>query len=76
MKISWQRIFFFSILVIAGILLVTLTINNFAEHTIRWSALYFGCLFGSAFFSAMAALFLKLEILSEQPKCMYLHLLN
>jgi len=30
--------------------------------------LYFGCLFGSAFLSAMAALFLKLEILNEQPK--------
>jgi len=104
MKISWQRIFFFSILVIAGTLLVTLTINYFAKqqpyrgvalaeiskllppetkelgtliinnyreyrsNTVRWSALYFGCLFGSAFLSAMAALFLKLEILNEQPK--------
>jgi len=45
--------------------------NNYHEYranTVRWSAAYFGCLFGSAFLSAMAALFLKLEILGERTK--------
>jgi len=49
----------------------TLIIDNYHEYrsnTVRWSAVYHLCLFGSAFFSAVAALFLKLEILSEQPK--------
>ena len=49
----------------------TLILNNYHEYranTVRWSAVYYGCLFGSAFFSALAALFLKLEILNERPK--------
>jgi hypothetical protein len=49
----------------------TVIINNYHEYranTVRWSAIYFGCLFGSAFFSAMAALILKLEMLGERPK--------
>lgn len=42
--------------------------REFRGNTVRWSAAYFGCLFGSAFLSAMAALFLKLEVLGDQPK--------
>lgn len=49
----------------------TVIINNYHEYranTVRWSAAYYGCLFGSALFSAMAALFLKLDMLGERPK--------
>ena len=42
--------------------------REFRGNTMRWSAAYFGCLFGSAFLSAMAALFLKLEVLVSRPK--------
>ena len=42
--------------------------REFRGNTIRWSAAYFGCLFGSALLSAMAALCLKLELLSGWPK--------
>ncbi len=42
--------------------------REFRGNTVRWSAAYFGCLFGSAFLSAMAALFLKLEVLVSRPK--------
>ena len=44
------------------------TYREFRGNTVRWSAAYFGCLFGSAFFSAMAALILKLELLGDRPK--------
>jgi cytochrome bd-type quinol oxidase subunit 1 len=44
------------------------TYREFRGNTVRWSAAYFGCLFGSAFFSAMAGLLLKLEILGTRPK--------
>jgi hypothetical protein len=49
----------------------TIVINSYHEYranTVRWSAAYYGCLFGSALFSALAALFLKLEMLGERPK--------
>lgn len=42
--------------------------REFRGNTIKWSAAYFGCLFGSAFLSAMAGLLLKLEILGTYPK--------
>jgi hypothetical protein len=44
------------------------TYREFRGNTVRWSAAYFGCLFGSAFLSAMAALILKLELLGDRPK--------
>ena len=48
-----------------------IVVKNYREYrgnTIKWSAAYFGCLFGSAFLSAMAGLLLKLEILGSYPK--------
>ena len=48
--------------------IVVKTYREFRGNSVRWSAAYFGCLFGSAFLSAMAGLFLKLEILASQPK--------
>ena len=48
--------------------LVIKTYREFRANTVRWSAAYFGCLFGSAFLSAMAALVLKLEVLINRPK--------
>jgi len=42
--------------------------HEFRGNTVRWSAAYFGCLFGSASLSALAALFLKLEVLRDSPK--------
>lgn len=44
------------------------TYREYRGNTMRWSAAYFGCLFGSAFFSAVAALLLKLEVLGNRPK--------
>jgi len=44
------------------------TYREFRGNTVRWSAVYFGCLFGSAFLSAMAALLLKLELLADRTK--------
>ena len=49
----------------------SIILDNYHEYranTVRWSAAYYGCLFGSALFSALAALFLKLDMLSERPK--------
>lgn len=48
--------------------IVVKTYREFRGNTIQWSAAYFGCLFGSAFLSAMAGLFLKLELMDSQPK--------
>lgn len=42
--------------------------REFRGNSIRWSAVYFGCVFGSAFLSALAALILKLELLGNYPK--------
>jgi hypothetical protein len=46
-----------------------LVITNYKEYranTVRWSAAYFGCLFGAAFLSACAGVLLKLESLKER----------
>jgi hypothetical protein len=48
--------------------IVLKTYREFRGNTVRWSAAYFGCLFGSAFLSAVAALILKLELLGGRPK--------
>ena len=48
--------------------IVVKTYREFRGNTIKWSAAYFGCLFGSALLSAMAGLVLKLELLDSQPK--------
>ena len=48
-----------------------LVITNYKEYranTVRWSAAYFGCLFGAAFLSACAGVILKLESLKERLK--------
>lgn len=47
----------------------TLVATNYREYranAVRWSAVYFGCLFGAAFLSACAGVLLKLEILKER----------
>lgn len=49
-------------------MIVVKTYREYRGNTIKWSAAYFGCLFGSAFLSAMAGLLLKLEILGSHPK--------
>ena len=41
--------------------------REFRGNAVRWSAVYFGCLFGSALLSALAALILKLELLANRP---------
>ena len=46
-----------------------LVIANYREYranTIRWSAAYYGCLFGAAFLSACAGVLLKLESLKAR----------
>ena len=46
-----------------------LVIANYKEYranTVRWSAAYFGCLFGAAFLSACAGVLLKLESLKAR----------
>lgn len=49
-------------------IIVLKTYREFRGNTIRWSAAYFGCLFGAAFLSAVSALILKLELLCDRPK--------
>jgi hypothetical protein len=46
-------------------------IRNYHEYranAVRWSAAYFGCLFGAAFLSALAGLVLKLDVLQAWPR--------
>ena len=48
----------------------TLVVTNYREYranSVRWSAAYFGCIFGSAFLSALAGVVLKLESLGGKP---------
>jgi hypothetical protein len=48
----------------------TLIIDNYHEYrsnSILWSFAYFGCLFGSAFASALAGVVLKLDVLKDRP---------
>lgn len=47
-----------------------LVIANYREYrtnATQWSLAYFGCLFGSAFASALAGVVLKLDILKDRP---------
>ena len=48
--------------------IVIKTYREYRANTVRWSAAYYGCLFGAALFSALSALVLKLELLDERPK--------
>lgn len=48
--------------------IVLKTYREYRANTVRWSAAYYGCLFGAALFSAMAALILKLELLGNRPR--------
>ncbi len=46
-------------------------IDNYHEYranAARWSGVYFSCLFGAAFLSALAGLVLKLELLQAWPR--------
>jgi hypothetical protein len=48
----------------------TLVVANYREYrsnSVRWSAAYFGCIFGSALLSALAGVVLKLESLAARP---------
>ncbi len=40
--------------------------REYRANAVRWSAAYFGCLFGAALLSACAGILLKLEILKER----------
>lgn len=46
--------------------LVITSYKEYRANTVRWSAAYFGCLFGAAFLSACAGVLLKLESLKER----------
>jgi hypothetical protein len=47
--------------------IVITSYREFRGNAVRWSGAYFGCLFGSAFLSALAALALKLDLLQRWP---------
>jgi len=49
-------------------LVVIKTYHEYRGNAVRWSAAYFGCVFGSALFSALAGLLLKLEVLGSWPR--------
>jgi hypothetical protein len=42
--------------------------REYRANAVRWSAVYWGCVFGSAFLSALAALILKLDLLGKWPR--------
>lgn len=51
--------------------LASLVVDNYREYrgnSVRWSGVYFGCIFGAAALSAFAALFLKLSILDKHER--------
>lgn|SRR5574338_119046 len=48
--------------------LVIETYREYRVNAARWSGVYFTCIFGSAFLSAMAGLVLKLELLQPWPR--------
>jgi len=48
--------------------LVIETYREYRANAARWSGVYFTCIFGSAFLSAMAGLVLKLELLQPWPR--------
>src|SRR5512140_2684531 len=43
------------------------TYREYRANAARWSGVYFTCIFGSAFLSALAGLVLKLELLQAWP---------
>lgn len=45
--------------------LVATNYSEYRANAVKWSAAYFGCLFGAAFLSACAGVLLKLESLKE-----------
>ncbi len=47
--------------------LVVINYREYRANAVRWSAVYFGCLFGAAFLSAYAGVLLKLESLKMHP---------
>jgi hypothetical protein len=48
--------------------LVVANYREYRDYAVRWSAAYFGSVFGSAFLSALAGVLLKLDLLaSHQP---------
>jgi hypothetical protein len=51
--------------------LAELVVDNYREYrgnSVRWSGVYFGCVFGAAALSALAALLLKLSALDGYPR--------
>lgn len=48
--------------------LVIKTYREYRANAAKWSGVYFTCIFGSAFLSAMAGLLLKLELLQRWPQ--------
>jgi len=48
--------------------LVAANYREYRANAVRWSAVYFGCLFGAAFLSAGAGVLLKLESLNGCPR--------
>jgi hypothetical protein len=48
--------------------LVIKTYREYRAYATRWSGVYFTCIFGSAFLSAIAGLLLKLELLQRWPR--------
>lgn len=44
------------------------TYREYRANAARWSGVYFTCIFGSAFLSALAGLVLKLELLQAWPR--------
>jgi hypothetical protein len=49
---------------IAGLVLDSY--RDYRDYTVRWSAAYFGSIFGSAVLSALAAVLFKLDLLANQ----------
>lgn len=47
--------------------LIVIDYREYRANSVRWSAAYFGCIFGSAFLSALAGVVLKLESLAGKP---------
>lgn len=48
--------------------IVIRTYREYRANAARWSGVYFTCLFGAAFLSALAGLVLKLELLQAWPR--------
>jgi hypothetical protein len=48
--------------------IVIASYHEYRANAARWSGVYFGCVFGSAFLSALAAVVLKLESLQSWPR--------